>query len=126
MTIDGAASQHVYVMNYIDGSMWTSALTAWPGAWDDDVAIAGQLGDTLSRCTVDSYIVPRLQAVLNENISLDRYELRRSVENLISIAPNLKELPLTLSHVDLNATNVRNPPSDGHHCLDMKPTAPDR
>jgi hypothetical protein len=28
---------HVYVMNYIHGSMWNSAL----GAWEDDVAIAG-------------------------------------------------------------------------------------
>lgn len=98
-------------MNYIDGSMWNSAL----GAWDDDAAIAGQLGDALSRCivgsdsseVVESYIIPRLKTVLLENIPSDRLELRRSVEELISIAPNLKKLPLSLSHLDLNATNVR-------------------
>jgi hypothetical protein len=103
-------STHVYIMNYINGSMWNSAL----GAWEDDAAIAGQLGEALSRCivgpdsseVVESYIIPRLQTVLHENIPLDRLELRRSVEELISIAPNLKKLPLSLSHVDLNATNV--------------------
>lgn len=102
-------------MNYIDGSTWNSALGAWPGAWDEDAAIAGQLGDALSRCivgpdsseVVESYIIPRLKTVLFENIPSDRLELRRSVEELISIAPNLKKLPLSLSHVDLNATNVR-------------------
>lgn len=101
-------------MNYIDGSMWNSALGAWPGAWDDDAAIAGQLGDALSRCivgpdsseVVESYIIPRLKSVLLENIPSDRLELRRSVEELISIAPNLKKLPLSLSHLDLNATNM--------------------
>jgi hypothetical protein len=44
--------------------------------------------------------------VLHENIPSDRLELRKSVEELISIAPNLKKLLLSLSHVDLNATNV--------------------
>ena len=110
---DISISSHVYIMNYIHGSVWDSAL----GAWEDDVAIAGQLGEALSRCiigpdsseVVDSYIIPRLQAVLHENIPSDRPELRRSVEELISIAPNLKKLPLSLSHVDLNWTNVRRP-----------------
>ena len=104
-------------MNYIDGSMWNSALGAWQGAWDDDAAIAGQLGDALSRCivgpnsseVVESYIIPCLKTVLLENIPPDRLELRRSVEDLISIAPNLEKLPLSLSHLDLNATNVRMP-----------------
>jgi hypothetical protein len=106
-------STHVYIMNYIHGSMWNSAL----GDWEDDAAIAGQLGEALSRCivgpdsseVVESYIIPRLQTVLRENIPSDRLELRRSVEELISIAPNLKKLPLSLSHVDLNATNVSRP-----------------
>ena len=106
-------STHVYIMNYIHGSMWNSAL----GAWEDDVAIAGQLGEALSRCivgpdsseVVESYIIPRLQTVLHENIPSDRLQLRRSVEELISISPNLKKLPLSLSHVDLNATNVGRP-----------------
>jgi len=114
---DTSVSTHVYTMNYIDGSMWNSALGAWPGAWDDDAAIAGQLGEALSRCIVgpdssdivESYIIPRLQTVLRENIPSDRLELRRTVEELISIAPNLKKLPLSLSHVDLNATNVSKP-----------------
>ena len=96
---------------------WNSALGAWPGAWDDDAAIAGQLGDALSRCivgpnsseVVQSYIIPRLKTVLLENIPSDRLELRRSVEELISIAPNLRKLPLSLSHLDLNTTNVRKP-----------------
>ena len=100
-------------MNYIHGSMWNSAL----GFWEEDVTIAGQLGEALSRCivgpdsseVVESYIIPRLQTVLHENIPSDRLELRRSVEELISIAPNLKKLPLSLSHVDLNATNVSRP-----------------
>ncbi|KIM49744.1 hypothetical protein M413DRAFT_15624 [Hebeloma cylindrosporum] len=112
-----AVSKHIYIMNYIDGSMWNSALGAWPGAWDDDAAIAGQLGDALSHCivgpdsseVVESYIIPRLKTVLLESIPPDRLELRRSVEELISIAPNLKKLPLALSHLDLNATNVRKP-----------------
>ncbi|KIJ44676.1 hypothetical protein M422DRAFT_60044 [Sphaerobolus stellatus SS14] len=85
-----SVSKHVYIMNYIDGSMWDYALGAWPGV-------------------VDSYIIPRLQTVLRENIPSDRLELRRSVEELISIVPNLKNLPLSLSHVDLNATNVSKP-----------------
>ena len=109
-TTDVSDFTHVYIMNYIHGSMWNSAL----GAWEDDAAIAGQLGEALSRCivgpdsseVVDSYIIPRLQTVLRENIPSDRLELRQSVEELISIAPNLKKLPLSLSHVDLNATNV--------------------
>ena len=50
--------------------MWNSAL----GAWEDDAAIAGQLGEALSRCivgpdsseVVESYIIPRLQTVLRE------------------------------------------------------------
>jgi hypothetical protein len=107
---DISVSTHVYIMNYIHGSMWNSAL----GDWEDDAAIAGQLGEALSRCivgpdsseVVESYIIPRLQTVLHENIPSDRLELRRSVEELISIAPNLKKLRLSLSHVDLNATNV--------------------
>jgi len=107
---DISVSSHVYIMNYIHGSMWNSAL----GAWEDDAAIAGQLGKALSRCVVgpdssevvESYIIPRLQTVLHENIPSNRYELRRIVEELISIAPNLKKLPLSLSHVDLNATNM--------------------
>ncbi|THU95203.1 hypothetical protein K435DRAFT_666900 [Dendrothele bispora CBS 962.96] len=107
-------SKHIYIMNYIDGEMWTSALGAWPGAWEDDAAIAGQLGRALSHCivgpdsseVVESYIIPRLQSVLHENIPPDRPELRKSVEQLIAIAPKLKKLPLSLSHVDLNATNV--------------------
>lgn len=114
---DISVSTHVYTMNYINGSMWNSALGAWPGAWDDDATIAGQLGEALSRCivrpdsseVVESYIIPRLQTVLRENIPSDRLALRRSVEELISIAPNLKKLPLSLSHVDLNATNVSRP-----------------
>jgi hypothetical protein len=88
---DIAVSKHVYIMNYIDGSMWNSALGAWPGAWDDDAAIAGQLGEALSRYivspnsseVVESYIIPRLKTVLLENIPSDRLELRRSVEELI-------------------------------------------
>ena len=43
---------HFIIMDYIDGSMWTPALEAWPGAWDDDAAIAGQLGEALSCCIV--------------------------------------------------------------------------
>lgn len=109
-SLDTSVSKHIYIMRYIDGSIWTSAL----GFWDDDIPIAGQLGDALSCCTVgpnssevvESYIVPRLRTVLCENIPLDRVELRRSVEHLISIASNLSKLPLCLSHVDLNATNV--------------------
>jgi hypothetical protein len=112
-----SVSKHVYIMNYIDGSMWTPALGAWPGAWEDDAAIAGQLGEALSRClvgsdsseVVESYIIPRLRTVLRENIPLDRPELRQIVEELILIAPNLKKLPLSLSHVDLNVTNVSKP-----------------
>ncbi|KXN82017.1 hypothetical protein AN958_03315 [Leucoagaricus sp. SymC.cos] len=114
--IDISVSTHVYIMDYIDGSMWNSALGAWPDSWDDDAAIARQLGEALSRCivgpdsseVVETYVIPRLQTVLCENIPSDRLELRRSVEKLISIAPNLKKLPLSLSHVDLNTSNVRN------------------
>ncbi|KAF5384619.1 hypothetical protein D9757_007481 [Collybiopsis confluens] len=88
-------------MNYIDGEMWNSALGAWPGAWEDDAAVAG--------CRI-----PRLQTVLNENIPSDRPELRKSVEELLESAHNLNKLPLSLSHVDLNATNMliakRGPP----------------
>ena len=70
------------------------------------------LGEALSRCVVgpdssevvESYIIPRLQTVLHENIPSVRL-----VEELILIAPNLKKLPLSLSHVDLNATNVSIP-----------------
>ena len=62
---DVSVSAHVYIMNYIHGSMWNSAL----GLWEEDVAIAGQLGEALSRCIVgpdsseivESYIIPRLQ-----------------------------------------------------------------
>ena len=114
---DTSVSAHVYIMNYIDGVMWNSALGAWPGAWEDDATIAGQLGEALSRCivgpdsseVVESYVIPRLQTVLRENIPSERFELHRSVEELISIAPNLRKLPLSLSHVDLNATNVSRP-----------------
>ena len=114
---DTSVSAHVYIMNYIDGVMWDSALGAWPGAWEDDAIIAGQLGEALSRCVVgsdssevvESYVISRLQTVLRENIPSERSELHRSVEELISIAPNLKKLPLSLSHVDLNATNVSRP-----------------
>ncbi|KAF5369725.1 hypothetical protein D9757_011994 [Collybiopsis confluens] len=119
---DISLHQHVYIMNYIDGEMWNSALGAWPGAWEDDAAVAGQLGEALSRCivgpdsseAVESYIIPRLQTVLNENIPSDRPELRKSVEELLESAHNLNKLPLSLSHVDLNATNMliakRGPP----------------
>ena len=100
-------------MNYIHGSLWTSAL----GFWEEDVPIANQLGEALSRCiigpdsseAVESYIIPRLQTVLQGNIPSDRLELCRTVEQLISITPNLKKLPLSLSHVDLNPTNVSRP-----------------
>ena len=40
-----SVSTHVYIMNYIHGSMWNQPL----GAWEDDAAIAGQLGEALSR-----------------------------------------------------------------------------
>jgi hypothetical protein len=114
-TVQTSVNMHVYIMNYINGSMWNAALGAWPGSWDDDATIAGQLGDALARCVVspdcsevvDSYIIPRLEKVLCESIPLERLELRRTVEELLSAAPNLKKLPLSLAHVDLNATNVR-------------------
>ena len=28
-------------MNYINGTMWNSALGAWLGAWEDDAVIVG-------------------------------------------------------------------------------------
>ena len=108
-------------MKYIHGSIRNSAL----GDWENDAAIAGQLGEALvSRCivglglseVVGSYIIERLQTMLHENIPSDRLELRRNVGELISIAPNLKKLPLSFFHVDLNATNVS---YLGHHCLNM-------
>ena len=77
-----------------------SALGDWLGAWGDDAVIVGQLGEALSLCTVglnssevvEFYIIPRLQTVLRGNTPSDRLELLRSVEELISIAPNLKKL----------------------------------
>ena len=45
--------------------------------------------------------------MLGENTPSDGLELLRSVEELISIAPNLKKLPLSLSHVDLNADECK-------------------
>ena len=41
---DISVSSHAYIMNYIHRSMWNSAL----GDWEDDAAIAGQLGASLS------------------------------------------------------------------------------
>ena len=63
---------HVYIMNYIQGSMWNLAL----GVWEDDAAIAGQLGEALSRCIVgpdsseivESLHYPASPTVLRENI----------------------------------------------------------
>ncbi|KAH8795169.1 hypothetical protein DL96DRAFT_1723463 [Flagelloscypha sp. PMI_526] len=110
---EAAVAKHVYVINFVDDSMWNSALGALPGAWEGDAVIPGQLGAALSHCTVssdcsesiDSYVIPRLRAVLSDNIPSNRLQLRRSVEDLVSIAPNLK-LPLSLSYVDLNAKNI--------------------
>ena len=69
---DISVSAHVYIMNYIHGSMWNSAL----GFWEEDVAIAGQLGEALSRCIVgpdsseivESLHYPASPTVLRENI----------------------------------------------------------
>ena len=56
----------MYIMNYIDRTMWTPALGTWPESWDEDAMVVGRLGVALSRCivgpgsseVVNSYIIP--------------------------------------------------------------------
>lgn len=99
-------------MPFIDGELWQGGL----GFWSDDISLASQWGEAMSRLViaetnsskaVDEIIIPGLKRALDERIPVSRIALRHSIQDLITIAPSLKSLPLVLAHLDLNPSNVR-------------------
>ena len=78
---DISVSSHAYIMNYIHRSMWNSAL----GDWEDDAAIAGQLGASLSI----------------RQTNLNRVEALKNSSRLLLIS-----LFLFIMWILMNATNV--------------------
>ncbi|KAL5533878.1 hypothetical protein ACEPAG_338 [Sanghuangporus baumii] len=99
----------VYVSDFVKGVMWSD----YDCTVEENCHIAAQLGNMLPRCLVNSesagiidfFVAPRLKCILvKENIS--HAQLKEKIELLLTQSDTLKDLPLALCHIDLNARNI--------------------
>jgi hypothetical protein len=98
-----------YVASLIPGSVWGEKKLSL----DEDVRVVTQVARLLARCSlniksngiVDQYILPRLHKILEkEDIPDDAIRMR--IKKLCGVTDQLKQLPLCLCHIDVNARNV--------------------
>uniref|UniRef100_A0A0W0GEB6 Uncharacterized protein n=1 Tax=Moniliophthora roreri TaxID=221103 RepID=A0A0W0GEB6_MONRR len=96
-----------YVSPLVPGTVWFRAgMTT-----EQDVELAYQTALILAKCslgvdstgTVDNYILPRLRELLG---IVENESMRSRIQALFNIANCLKSLPLSLCHIDVNASNV--------------------
>ena len=104
-----------YGMPLIPGTRWEPLIMT---SLEDDVAIVAQFGSILARCRMDGTssdaivkhsIIPRLQSIIRNDLPAlegDYPLLRPRLEGLLARADNLKQLPLSVTHLDPNPFNV--------------------
>lgn len=101
-----------YVASLIPGTIWDKAQTSA----DEDRIICSEISRLLIRCSlgvssaavIDGYVVPRLRKIIEIEDFTDVPEARERLEELLGwdrIA-ELKLLPLSLCHIDVNHRNV--------------------
>ncbi|KAK1226978.1 hypothetical protein PQX77_010046 [Marasmius sp. AFHP31] len=98
-----------YVAPLIPGQIWSDCDLSM----NEDVSIVTQVARLLRKCslgidssgTVDHYILPRLQKILEKEI-FPNDDIRARIEKLCGLTDQLKKLPLTLCHIDVNARNI--------------------
>jgi hypothetical protein len=100
-----------YISEYIQGTCWADVKNL---SLSEDISIASQVGEIIGNCSlgfnkvtagiVDSNIVPRLSKILEKEKIIDG--VRERIEALLNAVDQLKELPLALFHIDINARNV--------------------
>lgn len=98
-----------YVSTLIPGEIWDNKRLSL----EEEIDVASQLGRLISACRmgissdgiVNYYVRPRLLKIL-EKESLPNPGIRERIERLSVSVDQLKALPLTLCHVDLNRRNV--------------------
>lgn len=106
-------SHFAYLQTYIDGSRLLEEDRRGKVSDEQNISLSLQLGALISKCTlpessaaiVDSFIIPRLVYIRQRSDSLPD-KLREFLERLLPLAPGLKDLPLCLTHIDLNSANV--------------------
>ncbi|CAG7850045.1 SubName: Full=Uncharacterized protein {ECO:0000313/EMBL:CCA72780.1} [Serendipita indica DSM 11827] len=113
--VKASHTMFAYGMRFIQGSRWEPLIIT---SLKEDMNIAGQLGSILAKCRlggttseaiINYTIVPRLESIIRDQLpSLeDKHpRLRGWFERLLARAPNVKRLPLTLTHIDVNPFNV--------------------
>ncbi|PBK63666.1 hypothetical protein ARMSODRAFT_894103 [Armillaria solidipes] len=101
-----------YVANLIPGTLWDRVETSA----DEELSICAEIAQLLTRCSlgmrstvvVDRYVVPRLQKILEMEDFSDAPEARLRLEGLLNPdrVAELKSLPLSLCHIDVNHRNI--------------------
>jgi len=79
----------------------------------EDARISSQIGNLISKCSlefdstglVERYVIPRLQLIVAKE-DLSDPAIKTRIEGLISKANDLKSLPLSLCHWDINSRNI--------------------
>ncbi|KAK7051633.1 hypothetical protein VNI00_004612 [Paramarasmius palmivorus] len=98
-----------YLSELIPGRIWSEKELSL----EEDVSVASQVARLLSKCSlgidssgiVDLYLLPRLRKILEkEDVSDDA--IRTRIEKLCDQADQVKKLPLSLCHIDINARNI--------------------
>ncbi|KAJ3807420.1 hypothetical protein F5876DRAFT_79725 [Lentinula aff. lateritia] len=102
-----------YDLPHNDGYRWSLLILT---SLEDDIGVTQQLGEILTKLkldlpsddVVDNHIITRLKNVLESGMPdvEDALILHSRIENLLSRAHNLKKLPSTLCHIDINPFNV--------------------
>lgn len=98
-----------YVVALLQGKMWDGEELSL----DQEVRVASQLARLLAACSlgissariVDNYVRPRLLKIL-EKEEIGESDIRERIERLSASTDQLKVLPLSLCHIDLNRRNV--------------------
>lgn len=79
----------------------------------EDVRISSQIGNLISKCSlkfdntglVERYVIPRLQLIVAKE-ELSDPAVKARIEGLVSKVNDLKSLPLSVCHWDINSRNV--------------------
>ena len=107
--VKSGRTHYAYVMSYVEGEV----MRYMQFTRDEEEHVFHQIGSLISRCSlnissagsVDDYIVPRLQSIL-DTADIPCAGLRNKIVDLLQKVDTLKALPLALCHVDINNHNV--------------------
>jgi hypothetical protein len=105
---DKSKAQFAYLSRFIPGNIWPHG----PFGIEGDLKVCSQVGAIIARCVtnidstsmVEHYIIPRLEKIVSKEKMPEI--LRTRIKSLIPLAPNLKALPLSICHADINKSNV--------------------